>query len=83
MTGLDLRVATYNIRKAMELLTRCDLLVSIGTSAVVYPAAEMPLIAKQAGATLVEINPEQTPISHAYDVHMRGPATQMLAQLWD
>ena len=72
-----------NISRAKQVLHGCDLLVSVGTSAVVYPAAEMPLLAKQSGATLVEINPESTPLSHAYDVHMRGPATAMLAQMWD
>lgn len=70
------------IRRAKAALEGCDLLVSIGTSAVVYPAAEMPLIAKRAGATLVEINLEDTPISHAYDIHMRGSATQMLERMW-
>ena len=62
-------------------LSRCDLLVSIGTSAVVYPAAQMPLVAKSAGATLVEINPEDTPMSEHFDVHLRGPATEMLARI--
>jgi len=71
------------IEAAMAALRRCDLLVSIGTSAVVYPAAELPLLAKRAGAVLVEINPEQTPLSDAYDHCMRGPATEMLAQMWD
>ena len=62
-------------------LTDCDLLVSVGTSAVVYPAAQMPLVAKQAGATLVEINPEPTQLSGYYDHTMRGTATAMLAEL--
>ena len=56
-------------------------MVSIGTSAVVYPAAEMPLIAKRSGATLVEINPEDTPISDAYDHCLRATATEGLAEL--
>lgn len=64
-----------------EAMTNCDLLVSIGTSAVVFPAANMPLIAKRSGAMLVEINPEDTPISEIYDVRMRGTATEMLAEL--
>ncbi|MCA9707662.1 MAG: NAD-dependent deacylase [Myxococcales bacterium] len=64
-----------------DALRACDLLVSIGTSAVVYPAADMPLVAKRAGATLVEINPEDTPLSGAYDVHLRTTATEGLAQL--
>jgi len=62
-------------------LTSCDLLVSIGTSAVVYPAAQMPMIAKAAGATLVEINPEETPISEAFDLCLRGSASEMLAEI--
>ena len=36
------------------------LFLSIGTSALVYPAADLPLIAKNNGAYLVEINPEPT-----------------------
>jgi len=67
--------------RVQRVLTACDLLVSVGTSAAVYPAAQMPLIAKQAGAKLVEINPEETPLSRFYDQVMRGPATQMLAEL--
>lgn len=71
------------INDAMEALARCDLLISIGTSAVVYPAAELPMIAKRKGAYMVEVNPEPTPVSGAYDLHMRGPATAMLAELFD
>jgi NAD-dependent deacetylase len=69
------------IDSVMEELEKCELLISIGTSAVVYPAAEMPLVAKRAGATLVEINPEETPLSELFDIRLRGTATQMLPQL--
>jgi NAD-dependent deacetylase len=62
-------------------LQSCDLLVSIGTSAVVYPAAQLPLVAKQAGATLVEVNPESTPLTPIFDQVMRGPATEMLGRM--
>lgn len=41
----------------------CKVLLSIGTSAVVYPAANMPEIAKWNGATVIEINPEKTPFT--------------------
>jgi NAD-dependent deacetylase len=64
-----------------EALVACDLLVSIGTSAVVYPAADMPLIAMRAGARLVEINPEDTPISSIYETCLRTTASEGLAQL--
>ncbi|MEO1272918.1 MAG: NAD-dependent deacylase [Myxococcota bacterium] len=51
---------------ALDVIDQCDLLVSIGTSAVVYPAAEMPVRALRKGATAVEINPEATPLSTMY-----------------
>lgn len=69
------------IAKVADELRECDLLVSVGTSAVVYPAAEMPMIAKRAGATLVEINPEDTPMSDVYDHRLRSLATDALATL--
>jgi len=74
---LDHRV----VRRAREALEQADLLVSIGTSAVVYPAAELPRIAVQAGAKTVEINLEETPLSHLYEHRLRGKASEVLAQL--
>lgn len=68
---------------AQAAIEGCDLFVSIGTSAVVYPAAYLPEYARKAGAVRVEINPDETPASHLYDVHLRGPATEMLARLAD
>lgn len=70
-----------NIKAALDAIQACQLLISIGTSAVVYPAAEMPLRAKSAGAVLVEINPEETPLSEAFDVCLRGTASEMLARM--
>ncbi|MFC1591540.1 NAD-dependent deacetylase [Thermodesulfobacteriota bacterium] len=43
--------------------TACDLMLVIGTSAMVYPAASMPDIAKSNGAKVVEINPSPTPLT--------------------
>lgn len=75
--SLDHRV----VRRAREALEACDLLVSIGTSAVVYPAAELPRIAVQRGAVTVEINLEDTPLSHLYQHRLRGKASDVLAEL--
>lgn len=69
------------IRAAVEALSCCDLLVSIGTSAVVYPAAELPRIAMRCGAVSVEINLEDTPVSPLYQHRLRGPASEMLRLL--
>ena len=67
------------VAAAEQAVAGCDLLVAVGTSGVVYPAAGLPRLA--AGATRVEINPEETPVSGWYDLHLRGPASQMLRKL--
>jgi NAD-dependent deacetylase len=69
------------IAEAVSAIERCDLLVSIGTSGVVYPAAQMPMHAKQTGATLVEVNPESTVVSRFFDVKLRMKATEALELL--
>ena len=69
------------LRRAQELLLACDLLVTVGTSAVVYPAAELPRIAMKNGATTVEINLEDTPVSALYQHRLRGKASEILASL--
>ncbi|MEZ4448717.1 MAG: NAD-dependent deacylase [Nannocystaceae bacterium] len=66
---------------AHDAIASCDLFVSIGTSAVVYPAAELPRIAVRGGALCVEVNPDETPASSLYSAHLRGPATEMLARM--
>jgi NAD-dependent deacetylase len=58
-----------------------DLLLVIGTSAVVYPAASLVPLAARAGATIVEINPGETPVSQAVYVSVRGPAGEVLPRL--
>ena len=70
-----------NLRRAHDLLERCDLLVSIGTSGVVYPAADLPRIAMRSGATSVEINLDETPVSALYQHRLRGKASDMLASM--
>jgi NAD-dependent deacetylase len=47
----------------------------------VYPAASLAPIAKSAGARVVEINPEQTPLSTHVDLSLRGAAGEMLPRL--
>lgn len=75
--ALDPRV----VERAQEALRSCDLLVSVGTSGVVYPAADLPRIAVAAGATSVEINLEDTPVSHLYQHRLRGKASEILTTL--
>jgi NAD-dependent deacetylase len=58
-----------------------DLFLSIGTSAVVYPAASLPGLAKRAGAYLVEVNPEPTPLTAVADEFLQGSAGTILPDL--
>ena len=69
------------IRESTAAIKTCNLLISIGTSAVVYPAAELPLLARKAGATLVEVNPEETMLSEYYDINLRTTAVEALEAL--
>jgi NAD-dependent deacetylase len=55
--------------------------LSVGTSAVVQPAASLPLQALASGALTVEINPDETPLSRRVSFVVRGPAGQVLPAL--
>ena len=59
----------------------CDVCLIVGTSSVVYPAADLALEAKRRGAFTVEINPEATPASSAVDLALPGRAEQILDEL--
>lgn len=61
----------------------CDIFFSIGTSALVYPAAALPATARQHGAYVVEINTERTALSDHVDECLIGPAGQLLPMLTD
>jgi len=57
-----------------------DVVLSVGTSSTVYPAAELPVIAKRAGALVVQINPASTPLDRIAH-NLRGPAGELLPKL--
>jgi NAD-dependent deacetylase len=65
------------IRKASE-AAECDVFITIGTSAIVYPAAGFIAAAKRNGAFTVEINPEATPATSTVDLPLRGGAEMVL-----
>lgn len=62
------------LEAAMEAADACDVFLSIGTSTVVYPAAELPFRAARHGALVVEINPVETPLSPSADIVLRHPS---------
>ena len=68
--------------QAEEEARTCGVLVVIGTSAQVSPACDIPRIAKDAGAAVVEINPEPTSLTASVtDIHLRGSASEILRLL--
>lgn len=64
--------------RAASAAAQSDLCFVIGTSALVYPAMQLPEIALQAGAYTVEINPEQTPFSPYCHAVLQGRAGEVL-----
>jgi len=65
-----------------KVATECDVMLVIGTSAVVQPAALMPIIAKEAGAKIIEINPERTPLTEDIsDYLIRGTAGDVINRI--
>ncbi|WP_445657096.1 SIR2 family NAD-dependent protein deacylase [Achromobacter sp. NCFB-sbj8-Ac1-l] len=60
---------------------QCDLFLAIGTSALVYPAAELPLHALRAGATVVQVNPAATPLDAQAHYNVRGAAAAVMPRL--
>jgi NAD-dependent deacetylase len=67
------------MRRASAAALTCDLLLAIGSSLVVYPAAEIPLMAKQGGAELVILNREPTPLDSHADIVLNREIGETLA----
>ena len=68
------------ITEAEQETNSCDLMIVIGSSLVVYPAASLPYQAKSAGAKLAIINLDPTPLDSLADLVIRHPAANLMAQ---
>lgn len=66
------------LHRAFQLSSECDVMFVVGTSAVVQPAASLPLAAAEAGAKIVEINPDPTPLTPYADFSFRGKSGEIL-----
>jgi len=60
---------------------RCDCMLLIGTSGTVNPAARLPLVARERGARLIEVNPQETSLTPWCDLALTGPSGQVLPLL--
>ncbi|AVX92148.1 NAD-dependent deacylase [Pseudomonas koreensis] len=68
-------------RSAVRLVTSCDLLVSVGTSGVVMPAAGIPRMALAGGATVIHVNLEEVGFKGADQIMLMGRAGVVLPAL--
>lgn len=64
-----------------EAIRAADLVMVVGTSGIVQPAASLPLLALERGTPLVEVNPAETELSETMDSVLRGPSGEMLPAL--
>ena len=77
--GEDLPVIA--LHRAFAAAKECDVLFAIGTSGLVQPAARMPSLAKQAGASVVQVNPTSTGLDRECTWSLRGAAGDIMPRL--
>jgi NAD-dependent deacetylase len=69
------------LRVCQEETDQCDCMLSVGTSAFVYPAAGFPQIVKRVGGLLVEVDLHETPLTQISDISIRGRSGEILPEL--
>lgn len=71
------------VHEAFALARQADVMLVVGSSLVVYPAAEIPLIAARSGAKMIVVNAEPTPLDELADVVIRGKSGEVLPEIVD
>jgi len=66
------------LHRAFSLCSLCEVMLVIGTSAFVQPASSLPLYASDAGAKIIEINPDPTPLTSYANLSLQGKAGEIL-----
>lgn len=70
------------LSRSRQAAASCDVMLVVGTSALVQPAAYMPVIAKRSGARIIEINPERTQLTRdVSDLFIQGKAGEVFDRL--
>jgi NAD-dependent deacetylase len=67
--------------QAATLSRTCDTMLVVGTSGIVYPAAGLPMVARSAGATVIEVNVEPSELTPGVDIFLEGAAGEILPEL--
>jgi NAD-dependent deacetylase len=69
------------LARAEEAASACDLMLVVGTSGLVYPAAGLPALARASGARVVVVNPNRSELDDLAEVVVRAPAAKALPAL--
>jgi NAD-dependent deacetylase len=69
------------LERAFEAAREAEVVLVAGTSSIVYPAAALPQVARAAGAFVIEVNPEPTPLTPLVQVSLRGRAAEVVPAL--
>lgn len=70
------------VKRAFSLVEECEVMLVVGTSALVQPAANLPFIAITNNVMIIEINIEPTPVSNIADVSLFGKAGKIVPEIW-
>ena len=73
--------AVQDLPESIEAARSCRVMLVLGTSGVVYPAASLPGYARDAGATIIEVNPKRSALTHLADYFLKGPSGELLPRL--
>jgi NAD-dependent deacetylase len=71
----------HAVERAWQAAAHCDAALVIGTSSIVYPTAELPVVVAGHGAPVIEINPDPTPLSSVARLAWRSTAARALPEL--
>jgi len=75
-------IPPHHLKRSEQIASECDIMLVVGTSAIVQPAALMPVIAKTAGATVIEINIEPTPLTGTISSYsIMGKAGEVISDI--
>jgi NAD-dependent deacetylase len=75
-------IPPQHLYRSQKVSAECDIMLVIGTSAIIQPAAFMPSIAKRSGAKVIEINTERTPLTQkTSDYILMGKAGEIMKLL--
>lgn len=69
------------LEESFRLAESCDLMLVVGTSGNVQPAASLPAVAREAGARVIEVNPEASEITHTAHFMLRGASGEVLPEV--